>query len=533
MGRRGFGHTAVRIGRSRGALSPRVGPSLAVVASLFCASGPRGCKMVGMSTTWRSRIRSIRVRIVVGYVVLVALAFVIVSVVGHRALWARYESSVDDRLAAEVDQLEQAIAEGDVAGGQPFDDVEELFDAHLRRVLPGDDAAFYTLVDGDPFKLSFDAPTDLLADADLVASWRDVETTTFRTVQTDAGPARVLVVPVVFDGRSATFVPAVFTQSGEDELADVFRTLTIVALVVLFVSALAALVIASRVVRPIRELTVHARSIDEADLSARIPVEGDDEVAELSATFNAMMSRLEAGFDDQRRFLDDVAHELRTPITIIQGHLDVLGDDPDESAATIALVSDELSRMNRYVNDLLVLAQAERPDFLRTAPVDVDVLVDTLFARVRALADRDWVVDAKGLGIVVLDEQRIIQAMLNLAANAVRHTEPGDEIGIGMVVDDDATVRCWVRDTGTGVEPDVLDDVFGLHVVGQHSRRSGGTGIGLPIVAAIAAAHGGEVTVESTPDVGATFTIRMPAAADVVADDDVASVDLPREEAVR
>ena len=91
---------------------------------------------------------------------------------------------------------------------------------------------------------------------------------------------------------------------------------------------------------------------------------------------------------------------------------------------------------------------------LFTTPVDVDVLVDTLLAKAAALADRDWVVDAKGVGIVVVDEQRIVQALLNLAGNAVRHTQPGDEIGIGVMVDDAAVLRCWVRDTGTGIDPE-------------------------------------------------------------------------------
>ena len=466
-----------------------------------------------MSTTWRSRARSIRVRIVVGYVVLVTVALVVTAIVAQGALSARFDNDVDNRLAAEVDQFQQVITEGDPVDGSSFADASELFEAHLRQVLPGDDAAFYTLIDAKPFKLSFDAPIDLLADADLAASWSEIESSTFRTVQTDVGPARLLILPVRVGDEPATFVAAAFTAAGRSDLDEVFHILLIVGLVVLVISALVALTIASRVVRPIRQLTGLARSIGEDDLSARIPVEGADEVAELSATFNAMMSRLETGFDTQRQFLDGVAHELRTPITIIQGHIDVLGDDPADREATVALVSDELARMNRYVDDLLVLAQAERPDFLRVAPVDVDLLADTLLAKATGLADRSWILDERGAGIVSLDEQRITQALLNLAENAVRHTQPGDEIGIGMAFEA-GLMRCWVRDTGTGVDPDVQHDVFDLYVAGSHSRSIGGTGMGLPIVAAIATAHGGTVTVDSTPGVGATFTIEIPVSPD-------------------
>lgn len=462
-----------------------------------------------MSRNWRSRVRSIRVRVVVGYVVLAAIALVVTALIARVTLSARLESDVDHRLAAEIDQLQQVISEGDPTDGRPFTDAKELFDTHLRRVLPGDDAAFYTVVDGDPFKLSFDAPTDLLADADLVASWNEIGTTTFRTVDTDVGAARLVILPVRFDDETSTFVAAAFTAEDQSELDDVFRTLALVGTIVLLISAFIASTIASRVTRPIRDLTDLARSVDEADLSARIPVEGNDEVAELSATFNAMMARLEDGFGHQRRFLDDVAHELRTPITIIQGHIDVLGDDPDEREAAVALVTDELARMSRYVDDLLVLAQAERPDFLRVSPVDVDVLVNTVRANAAALADRAWSVDDFTGAVVEVDEQRIIQAMLELAANAVRHTQPGDEIGFGVVAEG-GTLRCWVRDTGTGVDAEVLDEIFELHVTSARSRSAGGTGLGLPIVAAIAAAHGGKVSVDSTVGVGATFIIEIP-----------------------
>lgn len=142
-------------------------------------------------------------------------------------------------------------------------------------------------------------------------------------------------------------------------------------------------------------------------------------------------------------------------------------------------------------------------------PVDLDLFVSALHRNASQLADRDWVIDQQPVGIAEFDEQRIIQALLNLANNAARHTQPGDEIGVGVAVESDV-LRCWVRDTGTGVEPELIDDVFSLHVVGELSRSLGGSGLGLPIVAAIAHAHGGEVSVESSAGAGATFTIEIP-----------------------
>ncbi len=462
-----------------------------------------------MATSRRSRLRSIRTRIVVGYVVLVAIALVITVVIARGALLTRFDHDVDNRLAAEVDQLELVIAEGDPDTGEPFTSAATLFETHLQRVLPGDDAAFFTLVDGAPFNLSFGAPADLLTDPDLVDAWLATQTSGFATVSSSAGPARTLVVPVTLDDDQGMFVAAVFTENARSDLDDIFRTLGLVGAVAMLVSALFALTIATRVVRPIRDLTTVARSVTDADLSTRIPVEGDDELAELSTTFNDMMSRLEHGFVVQREFLDDAAHELRTPITIIQGHLDVLDDDPAERAATVALLHDELDRMNRYVDDLLTLAQAERPDFLRVTGVDLDVLGSKMLEKASALADRVWTLDETAVGVADLDEQRVTQAVLNLADNAVRHTRVGDEIGIGISLDD-ATLTIRVRDSGTGVDPAVIDDLFVRHIRSADSRTDGGTGLGLSIVDAIAVAHGGTVVVDSEPDAGATFTITLP-----------------------
>ncbi len=447
-------------------------------------------------------------RIIAGYVALLALALITTVLLVRSALITRFESDVDQRLADEVEQLEVVIREGNPDTGRDFVDARVLFDTHLRRVLPADDDAFFTLVDGAGFLFSFDPPARLLDDADLVASWADVTTSSFSTVETEAGTARLLVVPVILDDSAGTFVAAAFTDASRAELTDVFRLVTVVGLVVLLASALVAAAIAARIVRPVQELTDVARSITDADLSARIPTDtrADREIAELSDTFNAMMSRLESGFVSQRRFLDDVAHELRTPITIIQGHLDVLGDDPVEREETVAVLTDELARMNRYVDDLLVLAQAEQPDFLQPADVDLPSCIEALMGKVGGLGVRRWMVDAMPVGTARIDGQRITQAVLNLCQNAVRHTEPGDEIGIGARVTGDRLLL-WVRDTGTGIDPDLVDDLFERHIRSASSRTAGGIGLGLSIVDAVAVAHGGRVMVQSTPDHGTTFTI--------------------------
>jgi two-component system OmpR family sensor kinase len=219
---------------------------------------------------------------------------------------------------------------------------------------------------------------------------------------------------------------------------------------------------------------------------------------------------LEAGFEAQRNFLDDAGHELKTPLTVVRGHLELLEHgDPEEVAETRQLLLDEVDRMSRLVEDLVLLAKARRPDFLTPRKVDVDRMTHALLAKARALGDRDWRLDSSGNGQITVDEQRITQAMLQLADNAVKHTDPGDIVAIGSSYDG-ATVRLWVRDTGDGVPEDDRRHVF--ERFGRSTVRPGdeGFGLGLSIVQAIAVAHGGSVSVSDAPGGGARFELQLP-----------------------
>jgi signal transduction histidine kinase len=266
--------------------------------------------------------------------------------------------------------------------------------------------------------------------------------------------------------------------------------------------------------RPVRELTDSARSITETDLSRRIPVEGDDEIAVLARTFNDMLDRLEGAFTAQRRFIDDAGHELRTPITIVRGHLELIGDDPEDRAQTLALVTAELDRMGRIVDELLLLARAEQPDFVQLDEVELSDLTTELLVKATALGERDWRLDACTSGRVWADPQRLTQAVLNLARNAVEHTTPSAEIGLGSIRRA-GEVRLWVRDTGPGIEPDERERIFERFTRGRRgrTRRSDGAGLGLAIVRAVALAHRGRVELDSRPGAGATFTLVFPDAA--------------------
>ena len=465
----------------------------------------------------RRGLASVRVRIVVGYLVLLTVGLGVAILVTRQVQLARADREIEREHAQEVEELRNLASGRDPETGEPFgDDVAAIFDTFLRRNVPSDNEAFYTILGGEEYHPS-DAAPDLFADPQFLPAWTvDVPTTASHQSEiADVGEVRSLAVPLFADGRVAgVFVVASFPADAYAEVGEVVRVITLAGLAVLVVTAALAWSLAGRVLRPVRELTATARRITESDLSARIPVDGHDELAELGTTFNDMVERLEQGFVSQRRFLDDVAHELRTPITIARGHLEVLGDDPTERAETVELVTDELDRMSRYVSDLLVLAKAEQPDFLVTEPIELGELALDLHQRVRALGPRSWVLDSAppiGHLAVVADRERLTQAILNLAANAVQYTDPGAEIGLGIAVSG-GDARLWVRDTGPGVDPAIADTLFDRYSRAATSRslRPDGAGIGLSIVDAIARAHGGSVTVQSRPGHGATFIITIP-----------------------
>jgi signal transduction histidine kinase len=195
---------------------------------------------------------------------------------------------------------------------------------------------------------------------------------------------------------------------------------------------------------------------------------------------------------------------------VLRGHLELIDQgDAEDVAQTKELLLDEVDRMSRLVNDLILLAKSRRPDFLATSTVGVDRLTHTLLAKARALGDRAWELDGAADLLFTVDEQRITQAVLQLADNAVKHTGDGDVVALGSSYDGEA-LRLWVRDTGPGVPPDDREHIFGRF--GRSHVRPGdeGFGLGLSIVAAIAEAHGGTVHCEDAVPTGARFVITLP-----------------------
>jgi two-component system, OmpR family, sensor kinase len=199
---------------------------------------------------------------------------------------------------------------------------------------------------------------------------------------------------------------------------------------------------------------------------------------------------------------------------VIRGHLELLGDDPDERRETIAIVSDELDRMHRMVEELQLLTASGRPGFLRAGPVEIGELTVELLAKARSLTERTWGLDAAGSGWIVADRQRLTQAIMQLAENAVRHGRPGSPLWLGSAVGADEA-RLWVRDHGPGIAEADRRRIFERFARGAAGAPPDGAGLGLAIVQAIAEAHHGRVELASAQGRGSRFTVVLPVAAEV------------------
>jgi signal transduction histidine kinase len=448
----------------------------------------------------------------VWYVLLLSAAIAASVIVVRRVLTVQVDRRIDASLVQEADELRALAGGSDPETGEPFaGDVERIFDVFLERNIPVRNEAYITFVGGQPYLRSRQAaPYRLDTNPELVVRWGSLTESERGAVQTPSGLVEFLAVPFRSGGEvRGVFVIAFFRDVELREIEPAMLGALGVGIATLLIGSLLAWRVAEGVLRPVGLVTSTAQSISEGDLTGRIEVSGHDEVARLARTFNEMLDRLEEAFATQRRFVDDAGHELRTPITVIRGHLELLEEDPEERGRTLALVMDELERMQRIVNDLLILAKAEQPDFLDLDTVDVEALTKEIHAKAAAIASRDWRLERTGRGIVVADRQRLTQAMMQLAQNAAQHTEDGATIGLGSAVVDGET-RLWVRDAGPGILPGQQEQVFRRFSRGSGSRKSEGAGIGLAIVKAIAEAHHGRIELDSRPGSGSTFSMVIP-----------------------
>jgi two-component system OmpR family sensor kinase len=299
------------------------------------------------------------------------------------------------------------------------------------------------------------------------------------------------------------------------------KSFVIAGAVAVVLALLASYLAGASVSLPLRRMAKVATRVDEGDLRPRMrpPDSSSAEIRVLAESFNHMLDRLAQAFAAQRGFIADASHELRTPITVIAGQLEVLAAQehpaPEEVQRVQRLVSAEIARTSRLVDDMLLLSRSEQSDFLLPEEIELPEFVADLWAGVSIGAERHFELAQVPRATLTADPDRLVQALRNLIGNAIEHTDPPDgRVALDVRLLPGGWARFSVSDDGPGIDPAERERIFErFHRTDEsRSRSSGGAGLGLAIVQAIAEAHGGYVRASSSPEGGAKLELELPGA---------------------
>lgn len=340
--------------------------------------------------------------------------------------------------------------------------------------------------------------------------------------------ALALGIPVVVAGETVALLtpllqPSGMTAAGEAFVDEVNRAVLLAALAAGLVALAAGALLAASILRPLQRVEQTVARIGQGDLAARVVNNSRDEVGRLAAGVNAMAASLEEQEQLRQRLVADIAHELRTPLSVIQGNLQAILDGVYLlSRDEVQTIFDETRLLTRIVNDLHDVAQAEAHRLrLTTERLDAAEVLTTLADRFRPVAEQQAVtleVHAPAGLTLSADPERLQQVLHNLVGNALRHAPSGSAIVLGAGKGTGATVRLSVRDSGPGIAPADLPHVFDRFYRADKERArnpalnnlTAGAGLGLAIARALVEAQGGGISVESSPGHGATFHVDLP-----------------------
>jgi signal transduction histidine kinase len=398
---------------------------------------------------------------------------------------------------------------------EDYDNVERyLYDA-VAHLVPADNEASLAVLDGAArYRPSTLSGFDISEDRDLIDRVVDATSegeTKTGTAVTPQGSLRYIAIPITMEGddRKGIYVRAIDLGAELEPVTVAMTTYVVSALIVLAAIGFVGWFVTGRLLSPIRRMRETADAIAITDLSARLETHGNDDIADLSRTVNSMLDRIEGSVDVQRQLLDDVRHELKTPITIVRGHLELMdATDAADVASAREIGIAELDRLARLVEDIDLLAAAEG-DSYNMIELDVGSLTARVGELVAVIPGHAWTVEAHGEGVIRGDQDRLLQAWLQLADNAAKYTPHGTPIEIGSAVDAEGA-HLWVRDHGPGIPAAARHRIFRRFDRAQGKRSVGGSGLGLAIVDAITKGHGGRCAVTDTPGGGATMTIHLP-----------------------
>jgi signal transduction histidine kinase len=305
--------------------------------------------------------------------------------------------------------------------------------------------------------------------------------------------------------------------TGSQFLTDVRRTAVIAFSVAGMAAILFMTLISRQITRPLTRLRLTTQALAQGDLNARVPIQSNDEVGKVAAAFNQMASQLQRNELARQQMVADVAHELRTPLSVMQSNIEAMMDGLLEpNPGELAELHGEVGRLARMVEDLRLLSLADAGQLqLTRAPLDAGKLIERVVGLMAPMAEAHAVNLKSNIPLLPViingDKDKLQQALTNLIDNAVRHAPAGGQVTVG-VAHTKQTVFISVADNGPGISAADLPHIFERFWRGDksRSRHSGGSGLGLSIVKQVAELHGGTVQVVSPESGGTQFTIALP-----------------------
>jgi heavy metal sensor kinase len=468
------------------------------------------------------RIESVRGRLTLFYVIVLAAALIVVGgliyVLLARALYTR----IDDNLHAVVAITTTSLT-NDLAEGQDIEDAARSTAAELssrQQMLAIYDGGGRLLAEGgrdDDLEISLPSLESIPADAAMLF------TVTERADDDDRHRLAVRRVTIAPEDARYIVVAGSSLEPTDEELESLRTILAYVVPIALVLAGAGGWFLARQSLSPVVAMAERARKIGVGNLGERLPVANPrDELGRLAETFNDLLGRLEASLIQQRQFMADASHELRTPVTTSRTAASVALQQPhrqeDEYRDTLGIIEQQTARLSRIVDDMFTLARADAGNYpVRRTPMYLDEVVDDVIRAARVMAF------TKNVSIQLAttnsaafegDEDLVRRLVVNLLDNAVRHAPAGSAVRVDLerVADGYAIA---ITDSGPGIPPEIQDRIFERFYRGDASRArtdsaDGGAGLGLALARWIANVHGGDVTLDRSSSKGATFRAHLP-----------------------
>jgi two-component system, OmpR family, sensor kinase len=458
-----------------------------------------------------------RVKLTLYYLALLTAVLVFFGVAIYTYLARSLVTIIDDSLASTAQSIERRMRTEDVAeeSYQPEQNEQMLVAPQLVQLLSEDGA-----ITDEPIP---DKTRALPVDLEALRRINDNQVH-FVTARLSTGEQIRVALLRARDQDGQSFFIRVGQSLSPLQKArrQMLILLAIAGPVALLLGSYGGLLLANQALHPVDRLTRAAEEIEAGDLSKRVQVPPKmDELGRLAATFNRMIARLQAAFERQRQFTADASHELRTPLAVMRGDIEIAlrrERKPEDYRSVLTSNLEEIIRLSRLVEDLLMLARADAgQSILQREPIDLDELCAQMIEYLAPLAEEKeqyliyYPPDTKPLRVNA-DAQRIKQMLLNLLDNALKYTPINGTITLTLFVKEHNAV-ITIADTGRGIPEEDLPHIFDRFF--RHSRSTSdktvqGFGLGLSIVRWIVHSHGGKISAESTLGKGTKFIVRLP-----------------------